>query len=172
MPQTLAALRSRAPVLLLQALGLSLVIAASARINVPFWPVPMTLQTCAVLSIAGMFGARIGVAAVLAYLLEGAVGLPVFAAGGPATLVGPTAGYLLGFVAAAALVGSVRGALPRAAAMLAATALIYTIGASWLARFVGIDQAIQIGVVPFLLGDAAKAALAWSLSGLFAPKRD
>jgi biotin transport system substrate-specific component len=123
------ALRSRAPVVVLQVVGLSLVIAAGARINVPFWPVPMTLQTCAVLAIAGIFGARMAVASVLAYLLEGAV------------------------------------------AMLAATVLIYALGAAWLSRFVGLDQAYALGVAPFLLGDTAKAVLAWALCGLFARKQ-
>jgi biotin transport system substrate-specific component len=165
------ALRSRAPVVVLQVVGLSLVIAAGARINVPFWPVPMTLQTCAVLAIAGIFGARMAVASVLAYLLEGAVGLPVFAAGGPAALTGPTAGYLVGYLGAAAVVGMAHTQMQRAGAMLAATVLIYALGAAWLSRFVGLDQAYALGVAPFLLGDTAKAVLAWALCGLFARKQ-
>lgn len=164
---TLAASRTRAPVFVVQALGLSVLIAASAHVSVPFWPVPMTLQTLAVMTIAGLFGARLGVAAMLAVLAEGALGLPVFAGGtGIAVLAGPTAGYLAGMVAAAAIVGAARGPWQRAGAIVVATAVIYGTGVAWLSGFVGLDRAIAAGVVPFLAGDAAKGALAWAIAAV------
>lgn len=157
------------PTFVLQALGLSLLIAASAHVSVPFWPVPMTMQTLAVFSIAGIVGARLGVAAMLAVLLEGAVGLPVFASGvGVAVLVGPTAGYLVGMVLAAFLIGRATSALGQAGAIVLSTAVVYAFGAAWLARFVGGDKALALGVLPFLLGDVVKGLLAWMLVRLFA----
>lgn len=160
-----AATRSRSLLFVVQALGLSLLIAASAHISVPFWPVPMTLQTFSVVVIAATAGASLGLAAMLAYLVEGALGLPVFASGaGIAVLVGPTAGYLAGMMVAMALVGNAQGAVHRAIAMIAATCVIYLAGAAWLSRFVGFDRAIEVGVLPFLLGDAAKMALAWAIA--------
>src|SRR3712207_6388627 len=115
------------------------VIALSAQVSVPFYPVPMTLQTLAVLGIGAGFGARLGAAAVLLYLAEGALGLPVFALGkaGPAVLIGPTGGFLLGFVLAAALIGwfaergADRNALRMFAAALLAGAVLYVPGLAW-----------------------------------------
>jgi biotin transport system substrate-specific component len=162
---TAATLRARAVGLAAPALGLSLIIAASAHITVPFWPVPMTLQTGAVMAIAGVFGARLAACAMLAYLLEGALGLPVFAGGvGAAVLVGPTAGYLVGMLASAVIVGLARGPWLRAGAILLASLLTYALGAAWLAGFVGLDRAVALGVLPFLAGDAVKGALAWALA--------
>jgi len=154
-------------------LALTIVIALSSRAQVPFWPVPMTLQTLAVLAIAGLAGPGIAGAAVLSYLIEGAAGLPVFA-GTPAHgiglfyLAGPTGGYLVGMLLAAVVVGALArrpGARPWtiAGAMLLGTAIIYLCGAGWLARFVGAGQALSLGVAPFLAGDAVKAALATAL---------
>ncbi len=148
-----------------QTLLLSAIIAASAHISVPFWPVPMTLQTGAVLAIGACCGWRLGLAAMVAYLVEGLLGLPVFASGaGPAVLIGPTAGYLVGMLVAVGIVGLARTASERAWAMLLGTVAIYTLGAGWLGHLIGVDKAITLGVVPFLLGDAVKAALAWALS--------
>ena len=158
---------SSAPMFAAQAIGLSLIITASAHVSVPFWPVPMTLQTFAVMAIAGVCGTRLGFAAMLAYLLQGAIGLPVFATGaGLGVLVGPTAGYLMGMLAATLIVGSARGAWSRACAILLSTAVIYFAGATWLATFVGLDKAVSAGVLPFLAGDAVKGALAWALAGV------
>jgi biotin transport system substrate-specific component len=155
-------------------LGLTLLLALSARVQVPFWPVPMTLQTLAVLTIAGIGGPRVAMAAMLAYLAEGALGLPVFAGTpergiGLAYMAGPTGGYLAGMLAASALVGWLaRRAAGRPLALLGAMVLgivvIYAPGAAWLATFVGADRAVALGVVPFLLGDAIKAALAAALT--------
>jgi biotin transport system substrate-specific component len=153
--------------------ALTLVLAISARVQVPFWPVPMTLQTLAVLTIAGLAGPATAGAAMLGYLAEGAAGLPVFAGTpahgvGLAYLMGPTGGYLVGMLAASVVVGvMVRQAAGRVlligAAMVAGSLVVYAAGAAWLAQFVGLDRAIEAGVVPFLLGDAVKATLATAL---------
>lgn len=147
----------------------SLVIAAAAQVNVPMQPVPMTLQTLAVLSVGAALGARLGVAALVLYVLEAAVGLPVLAEmkSGLPTLLGPTGGYILGFVLAAGLVGYLaeRGfdrSMPRMMlAMLLGAALIYVPGLLWLSGFVGgFGQAITFGLTPFVLGDIVKAVIA------------
>ncbi len=151
-------------------LTLSIVLGLSARIQVPFWPVPMTMQSLTVLLIAGLCGARLAGLAMLAYLAEGALGLPVFAGTplhgvGLAYLAGPTGGYLAGMLVAAVLVGELvrrAGVNPLAigGAMLLGSLVIYAAGAAWLARFVGAEHALTLGVVPFLLGDAVKTTLA------------
>ncbi|WP_040485336.1 biotin transporter BioY [Lutibaculum baratangense] len=148
----------------------SLLIALCAKIQVPMWPVPVTMQTFAVLLIGLAYGSRLGTATVALYLAQGAVGLPVFAAGGGiAYLAGPTAGYLLGYLPAVALVGwlAERGWSRPAGtvflAMLLGSAVIYLCGAGWLSVLVGPEKAVTLGVVPFLLGDVVKAALAAAL---------
>ena len=159
-------------------LGGSAVIALSAQLAVPlpFTPVPVTGQTFAVLLVGATLGSRAGTLAVLAYLVEGLLGAPVFAGGrsawsasavpGVPVIFGPSAGYLVGFVAAAALVGwlAERGLDRRfgtaAAAMACGTLAIYAFGAGWLARWAGPETAIQLGVVPFLAGDLWKVLLA------------
>lgn len=159
----------------------------SAKIQVPFWPVPMTMQTFAVLVIGMAYGWRLGAATVLLYLVQGAAGLPVFAAGGGiAYFAGPTGGYLAGFLLAAALVGGLaergwdRSVLPTVAAMLLGTVVIFCFGVAWLTIFLANAKALSLdaafaaalanGVTPFLAGAAAKIALAaavlpfaWSL---------
>ena len=165
-------------------LGGSLVIALSAQvaIQLPFSPVPITGQTLAVLLVGALLGSRRGALAVLAYIAEGFAGLPVFAGGaaGLARLFGPTGGYLVGFVAAAFLVGwlAERGWDRRFGTTLAAMTLgnlvIYGVGAVWLAVFVGgLSRAWSLGVLPFLPGDAIKIVLAavllpggWKLLGM------
>ena len=153
-----------------QVLGLSLLLALSAHVSVPFWPVPMTMQTLAVLMIAGLAGPWRASGAMLTYLAEGALGLPVFAGTparglGLAYLAGPTGGYLAGMLVAAAVVGWLaRRAAFRPAALLGAmtlgSLLVYALGATWLAAFVGPAKAVALGVQPFLAGDAVKTALA------------
>lgn len=142
----------------------------SAKVQIPFWPVPMTMQTFVVLLIGAALGARLGGATVLAYLAQGAVGLPVFAAGGGlAYLMGPTAGYLFGFLVAAVLVGLLaerglcRTRLGTLATFLAGTVTIFALGAGWLAVLFGTEVALASGVVPFLLSEAFKIALAVAL---------
>lgn len=148
--------------------GGSLFLAALSQITVPMLPVPMTLQTLAVMLIGLTFGGRMAAATVALYLIEGAAGLPVFAgfAGGAAHLVGPTAGYLFGFLGAAALIGfaadnglakSWMGAI---GVLLAGEVLLFTLGYLWLGYMIGYDKAWQFGVVPFLIGDVIKVALA------------
>lgn len=155
----------------------------SAKIQVPLYPVPITMQTLVVLAIGVAYGPRLGAATLGLYLLEGAVGLPVFAGswsegGGIAHLSGPTAGYLVGFVVAAGLCGWLaergwdRSVLFAAAAMLLGNLTIYGLGLAWLAAQIGASDAIKYGLLPFLYGDALKIAigagllpLAWKLLG-------
>lgn len=151
----------------LAVLGGAALIALATRVQVPMWPVPMTLQTLAVITVAMAFGARLGAGAVAAYLAQGAAGLPVFAAGGGiAHLAGPTAGYLWGFLAAALVVGHLadrglsRNPVSTFALALAGSAVVLLCGWAWLATLIGRDAAFGAGVLPFLAGDAVKAALA------------
>jgi biotin transport system substrate-specific component len=171
----------------------SLLLVLAAKIKVPFWPVPMTLQTLAVLGLGAAFGPRLGAATVALYIAYGLAGLPVFTntppvAAGPLYLAGPTGGFLIGFVVAAAVAGwaAARGASwPRLiAGLVAAEALILGLGCLWLAlgaqmasgvTGIGFAKAFAFGVQPFLIGDALKVALAacmvgagWSVLG----KRD
>jgi biotin transport system substrate-specific component len=157
-------------------------VALSAQIEVPLAPVPITMQTFAVLVVGMAYGARLGAATLALYLLEGAVGLPVFAgaASGLGAIVGPTGGYLAGFVVAAAVTGALaergwdRNVVLTALAMLAGNVALYLPGLAWLSRFTGADQALAFGLMPFLLGDGLKLALAaclmpaaWTLVGKF-----
>ena len=146
----------------------------SAKIQVPFWPVPMTMQTFAVLVIAMAFGPRLGVATIALYLAEGAFGLPVFAGTpvkgiGLAYMTGPTGGYLVGFVVAAFTVGMLarrgwdRNLFSGVAAMSIGTGLIFACGYAWLSVLIGPSAAFQAGVLPFLPGAALKIALAAAL---------
>ncbi len=158
--------------LALLALAGSLLLALSAKIQVPFYPVPMTLQTAAVLLLGAAYGPRMAAATVLLYLLEGALGLPVFAGTpergvGLAYMLGPTGGYLAGFLPAAWIAGKAVGSgwrgLALALAFLAAMAAIYLPGLLWLAGFVGGAKAVAVGFVPFIWGDLLKLALAAAL---------
>ena len=155
----------------LLALGGSVAIAASAQIQVPMQPVPMTMQSLVVLLVGVAYGPRLGAATVLLYLLEGVAGLPVFAGfrGGPAVLAGPTGGFLAGFVPAAALAGWLaargwmRSAIGAAAGFLAGHAVLFAFGVGWLAVMVGAERAIALGLLPFLPGTAMKAAIGVAL---------
>ncbi len=146
------------------AASLLIALGAQVRIPLPFSPVPVTLQTFAVLLVGAQLGSRRGALAVLAYLAQGLVGLPVFAgwSGGVAHLLGPTGGYLLGFVAAAYLTGFLfeRGwgarLLTAGAALLAGNVAIYALGLPWLALYVGAGRALALGLAPFIVGDVAK----------------
>ena len=148
---------------------------ASAKVQIPFYPVPMTMQTFVVLALGMAYGWRLGAATVLLYLAQGAFGLPVFAGTpekglGLAYMAGPTGGYLVGFVLAAAACGWLaergwdRSILRTAAAMLIGNLLIYAPGLLWLGTLVGWDKPVLAwGLTPFLLGDATKLALAAAL---------
>lgn len=153
----------------LMALG-SVALWLSAKIQVPLWPVPMTMHTLVVLTLGVAYGWRLGGATVLLYLAGGAIGLPVFAGswsegGGIQHLYGPTAGYLVGFAVAAAICGRLaergwdRSPLTAAAAMVIGNLVIYALGLAWLSYLIGTAGAITHGLLPFLLGDALKVAL-------------
>ncbi|WP_297580486.1 biotin transporter BioY [Devosia sp.] len=167
----------------------TLLITAAAKINVPVWPVPVTLQSFAIAALAAGFGMRIGVATVALYLLEGAFGLPVFATGGGlAYLAGPTGGFLIGFLVMAGIIGffADRGASSRPvtlfAGMMVGNAVMFALGFAWLLAMAGaaqwLDQsnvvadAFAKAVQPFIVWDILKMALAaltvtglWSLFG-------
>jgi biotin transport system substrate-specific component len=151
-------------------LGASIVTAVAARIAFPLpWsPVPLTGQTFAVLLSGAVLGARRAALAQALYLIEGAMGLPVFAGGlaGPLVLVGPTGGFLIAFPLAAAVTGLLaeRGWDRRfgttLAAMLLGSAVILVSGLAVLSRFVPVDRLLAAGLLPFLPGDVIKAAAA------------
>lgn len=150
--------------LALLSLGVAL-LTVGARTQVPMWPVPMTLQTLAVLLIGLMHGPRMAMATVLSYLALGSLGAPVFAS--PAGLMGPTGGFLAGFVLAAGLVAALKPRQPLAllGTMTAASALVLLCGSLWLATFApagssAVYWAVQKGVVLFVPGEALKVALA------------
>lgn len=144
-------------------------LALASYIEVPMVPVPVTMQTFAVTLIGAVYGWRLGAATIVAWLVEGAIGLPVLAGGaaGAHHFVGPTAGYLFAFPVVGALTGWLaergwNGNRPWLAfvAMLLGNALCLVLGAAWLSIAIGIEQAIVHGVTPFLIGGALKSALA------------
>ena len=149
--------------------GGSVLVALSARItvSVPVGPVPITAQTFAVLTVGALLGSRRGALSLLTYLAEGLAGMPVFAAGnaGAAYILGPTGGYLVGFVAAAYVVGlsaetlwdKRKASVP--ASLLVATLIIYVPGVLWLSRLIGFERAVASGLLPFIPGDVLKALL-------------
>lgn len=152
------------------ALGGTILLWLSAKIQVPLYPVPITMQTLVVLVLGVAYGWWLGSATLVLYLVEGAIGLPVFAGGwseggGLHHLYGPTAGYLFGFLVAAAVCGHLaergwdRSTLRSAGAMFIGNLIIYAMGLAWLAFQIGPSAAIQYGLLPFLLGDALKIAL-------------
>lgn len=142
----------------------------SAKLQVPFWPVPMTMQTLVVLMLGMAYGSRLGAGTVLAYLLVGAVGLPVFAGTpergiGLAYMMGPTGGFLMGFVLAAWITGLLaergwdRSLFWCAAAMLIGSVAIFVVGLAGLIPVTGLSKAIEVGLTPFLASSALKVAL-------------
>ena len=156
------------PVRALMVLGGSVFIALAAQVSVPMIPVPMTLQTLAILIVGLGYGARMGALTVMAYLAEGAMGLPVFANGGTGlAFAGPTAGFLVGFVGMACAAGfaadrGVKGAVPVALVALAVSALLYVPGLAWPALVMGksMPELLSGWMLPFLAGDAVKAVIA------------
>lgn len=153
----------------------SLLLALSAQFAfpIPFSPVPVSLQTMAVLLIGATLGAKRGALSVLLYLAEGALGFPVFAGGlsGFFVLLGPKGGYLLGFVAAAIAAGALysqkNGIIKNILALIFANSLIYLFGLSWLSLFVGFSSALTFGLFPFVVGDLLKIfSAAASLKGI------
>jgi biotin transport system substrate-specific component len=172
-PSTLMSLlwpsRSGIRAIVLMAVGCAL-LALSAKIQVPFYPVPMTMQTLVVLVIGAAYGWRLGGATVALYLAQGALGMPVFAGpvAGIGYMAGPTGGYLMGFLLAAMLTGVMaeRGwdrSLGRVLAMMAAGhAVIFAFGLAWLATLFQLDlgRAWAAGVAPFYAATLLKTGLA------------
>ena len=155
----------------------SLLVAAAAQVNVPMLPVPMTLQSLAVLVIGAAYGSRLGAATLALYALQGAMGLPVFA-GFKSGVMLASFGYVLGFIAAAYVVGYLaergwdRSPLKMFAAMLLGAAVLYVPGLLWLSAWIGAEKAVELGLLPFIAGDVVKAAVAalgfpaaWALLG-------
>lgn len=167
------------------------VLTLAAKARVPFYPVPMTLQTLAIGILAASVGARLAGAAVLLYLAEGAIGFPVFtntppAAAGLSYFMGPTGGYLLGFLLSALIIGTLadrgwtRSFVMLFVAMVLGDAVVLALGTAWLAygatladgaTGMGLDKALAAGLYPFLLGALVKEALgaavirgAWSFA--------
>lgn len=168
MPESRAA-RLVAQVVLV--IGGSLLLWLSAKAKVVLGPVDLSLQTLAVLLIGATFGLRLGVATLLLYLAEGAAGLPVFQGTpekgiGIVYMLGTTGGYLAGFLVMAAIVGWAvdrgwgRSIVKLFGAMLVAEIVMMAMGYSWLASIIGADKAWQFGVVPFIVPDLIKVALA------------
>ena len=147
----------------------SLFVAAFAQIEIPLQPVPITGQTFAVLLVGAALGSRRGAASLALYLAEGALGLPFFAGGahGLGILTGATAGYLVGFIAAAYVIGLLaergleRNVRTSLLPFLVGTLVIYAFGVTWLAILLGsLSKAIAAGLLPFLIGDAIKLVAA------------
>ena len=155
--------------------------AAGAYIAIPLGPVPIVLQNLFIMLAGLLLGGRWGLISVAVYLLAGAVGLPVFAGGtgGVGKFVGPTGGYLLGFGAAAYLIGIIsesgRGRVTiDVLAMVAGTLIIDAFGVSWLKVVTGISfsKALTVGMLPFLIGDALKIAAAIPIARALRPMMD
>lgn len=152
----------------------TLILALSAKTKVVLGPVDMSMQTLVIFMIAASFGMRLGVATLLLYMAEGAMGFPVFQSTpekgiGIAYMLGSTGGYLAGFVVMAAIVGWAadrfwdRNPLKLFGAMLVADIIMLAMGFAWLATLIGASAAWQFGVAPFILPDLIKVALASAL---------
>ena len=145
----------------------SVFLTISAKVQIPFYPVPMTMQTLVVLMIGMSYGAPLAASTVFLYLFQGAIGLPVFATGGGlAYMMGPTGGYLVGFFLSAILLGLLASKgwgktwQTTAVAMILGVGVIFTIGVSWLAVFIGFEAAIINGFLPFIYADFLKIIIA------------
>ena len=143
-------------------------LAISAKIKIPFYPVPMTMQTFMVLFLGVCFGYKIAISTVGLYLIEGVVGLPVFSNSpergvGLVYFTGPTMGYLIGFIFASFLASFVKfkdNYFIIFIKLLVAVSIIYILGVLWLGTLIGWDKPIfQLGVTPFLLAELFKIVL-------------
>ena len=146
----------------------SLALAISAKIKIPFYPVPMTMQTFVVMFLGLAFGYKISLATVSLYLLEGIAGLPVFSNSpekgiGLVYFTGPTMGYLIGFLSATVIAGMISSKdnlLKTILKLLVSVSTIYILGVLWLGTLIGWDKPIlEFGVYPFLLAELFKLAL-------------
>ena len=148
--------------------GGSIALAILSQISVPFFPVPMTLQTLGVLLIGLTFGFRLATATLALYIVEGLIGLPVFAgfSSGYAVIVGGTGGYIIGFLVAAAVLGLMadkgltKSWTGTISAVVIGEVIIFGLGCGYLAYLYGADVAINGGLLPFVAGDLVKSALA------------
>ena len=147
----------------------SIILAVSSKIKIPFYPVPMTMQTLIVLVIGIGFGWKLGLATVSLYLFEGIIGLPVFSGSpekgiGLIYFTGPTMGYLLGFLIAVYVSGKFiydNNLIKNFLKLMLATSFIYILGMSWLGSLIGWDKPIfQLGAQPFLLAELLKILIA------------
>ena len=146
----------------------SLALTISAKIKIPFYPVPMTMQTFVVMFLGLAFGYKISLATVSLYLLEGIAGLPVFSNSpekgiGLVYFTGPTMGYLIGFLSATVIAGMISSKdnlLKTILKLLVSVSTIYILGVLWLGTLIGWDKPIlEFGVYPFLLAELFKLAL-------------
>ena len=147
----------------------SIVLAISSKIKIPFYPVPMTMQTLVILIIGVGYGWKLGVVTVGLYLFEGIIGLPVFSGSpekgiGLVYFTGPTMGYLLGFIIAAYFSGKFtynNNIIETFLKLFFATSFIYILGIAWLGSLIGWDKPIfQLGAQPFLLAELFKILIA------------
>ncbi|MCU1441082.1 MAG: biotin transporter BioY [Rhodoglobus sp.] len=162
-------------------LGAGLV-GALAQVSIPLWPVPITGQTLGVLVVASLLGLWRGVSAMVLYAAAGAAGLPWFsdASSGVSVILGPTGGYILGFIVAAALTGWLaqrnwdRKILGGIVAFLAGSVSVFALGLPWLAAVLGLtlEQTLEFGLYPFIIGGVIKAVVAaglirggWEIAG-------
>ena len=148
----------------------SILLAISAKVQVPFWPVPMTMQTFVIFLIGMTYSIRLSFATVAFYLFQGAIGLPVFAAGGGiAYLVGPTAGYLYGMLFASIVIsylanlGFSKTYFKAALSLLIGSVVIFSFGIMYLGYIIGFEKALTAGLLPFIPSELFKIALAVAL---------
>lgn len=156
--------------MILLVIGGTMTLAVSAHVQIPLYPVPVTMQTMVVLLIGMSYGPRLGGVTIAAYLAQGAMGLPVFAGGaGPLYMAGPTGGYLVGFLVSAILMGYLaergwgKSLVNTGVAMVIGTAVIFFFGVAWLATLIGLSGAITHGLTPFLVGAVLKIVIAAGL---------
>ena len=155
---------------ILLALFGTLLLAISSKVQVPFWPVPMTMQTFVIFLVGMTYGVRLSFVTVALYLLQGAAGLPVFASGGGiAYLMGPTAGYLYGMLFASVAIsylanlGFSKTYFKATLSLLIGSIMIFLIGIIYLGSIIGYEKAIVAGLLPFIPSELFKIALAVSL---------
>ena len=145
----------------------TLLLALSSKVQVPFWPVPMTMQTFIVFIIGMAYGWKLAISTLVVYLIEGAMGLPVFAKGGGLLyLTGPTAGYLYGMTVAAGIIGFFaelgynQSYFKSLISLLIGTFIIFLLGVGYLGSIVGYDKALAGGLYPFIPSEFFKIGLA------------
>ena len=148
----------------------SILLAISAKVQVPFWPVPMTMQTFVIFLIGMTYSIRLSLATVAFYLFQGAIGLPVFATGGGiAYLIGPTAGYLYGMLFASIVIsylanyGFSKTYLKASLSLLIGSIIIFSFGIMYLGYIIGFEKAFAAGLLPFIPSELFKIALAVAL---------